>query len=161
MNPHERHSFQPSIAGEGRLRKGRGLGWLFAVGSSALITACIAAADKGPTDTACPSSESFPIVSQLMERRCGTLDCHGQPGRSMRIYGRYGLRKPTTTPQDGYVSGGLAPTTAEEMNANLDSTCGVEPEKMAAVVAGRSNAARRLDRSGSRNKPPVAAVKPG
>lgn len=126
----------PSPSSERRTRGERAIGWLFAVGFSALVTACIAAADKAQTDTACPSAVDFPVVSQLLERRCGTLDCHGQPGRSLRIYGRYGLRRPTKTPQDGYVSGGLAPTTAEEMNANLFSTCGVEPEKMAAVVAG-------------------------
>ena len=31
-------------------------------------------------------------VSRLLEKRCGTLDCHGQVGRSLRLYGQFGLR---------------------------------------------------------------------
>ena len=31
-------------------------------------------------------------VEPVLERACGTLDCHGQVGRPLRIYGQYGLR---------------------------------------------------------------------
>ena len=31
-------------------------------------------------------------VDNYLRRRCGTLDCHGQPGRAYRIYGREGFR---------------------------------------------------------------------
>ena len=31
-------------------------------------------------------------VDPYLQRRCGTLDCHGQPGRAYRIYGFTGFR---------------------------------------------------------------------
>ena len=33
-------------------------------------------------------------VSKFLERRCGTLDCHGQGGRPLRLYSGRGLRLP-------------------------------------------------------------------
>lgn len=58
--------------------------------------------DPGPgcVTTACPpfdpnaADDSFVIVSEVLERRCGTLDCHGQAARPLRIYGNAGLRRP-------------------------------------------------------------------
>lgn len=104
------------------------------------VAACISDADKGPHSGECPTTENFPMVSQVFERRCGTLDCHGQPGRSFRVYGRTGLRlvNPDDTSGDD-VSGGLVPTTEAELDQNYHSACGLEPEKMAAVVAGKAD----------------------
>ncbi len=124
------------VSSSSRLRVLAGLA--LGVASTALFFGCIAPADYGPEKNGCPSSEEFPLVSQLVERRCGTLDCHGQPGRSLRIYGRYGLRKPSKVDSPSYVPGGLTPTTQEELDANYHSLCGLEPEKMADVVAKKA-----------------------
>ncbi|HMY19116.1 MAG TPA: hypothetical protein PKA58_22475 [Polyangium sp.] len=74
----------------------------------------------------CPNKDVFvQNVSPFLERRCGTLDCHGQPTRPMRIYGQLGLRHPAET----NVSGG-APTTQAELDANYAAVCYLDPEAM-------------------------------
>ncbi len=71
-------------------------------------------------------------VNDYMERRCGTLDCHGQPGRAYRVYSRFGLR--VFNPDAGIVSG-VQPTTDQEILYNFQSLIGVQPELMRRVVA--------------------------
>jgi hypothetical protein len=71
---------------------------------------------------------SFPPVSAFLDHRCGSLDCHGQWGRNLRILGHEGLR---LDPAD--IPGG-SPTTAAEIAANYDSVVGLEPEMMRVVV---------------------------
>ena len=104
-----------------------------------LPAGCISDEDRGPELNACPSDADFPIVSQLVERRCGTLDCHGDGSRSFRVYGQYGLRLPKDNPEPEYKPGGLIGTTDDERFANLHSACALEPEEMAAVVAGKED----------------------
>lgn len=78
----------------------------------------------------CPSREVFTTyVSPMMERRCGTLDCHGGDQRWMRLYGELGLRHP----QELNRSGGDA-TTPRELEANYRSVCSIEPEKVTEVT---------------------------
>lgn len=84
---------------------------------------------------------SFRPVSAVLERRCGTLDCHGQPARPLRIFGQYGLRR--YEPADSmnvenyaeYYSGGKEPTTLAELEDNYRSILGLEPELTAKVYA--------------------------
>lgn len=78
--------------------------------------------------------DSFRPVSAVMERRCGTLDCHGAPGRPLRIYGQPGLRKPVEERDPDYYPGGLAPTTEDELLDNYRSMVGLEPEIMVRVI---------------------------
>jgi len=78
--------------------------------------------------------------SLFLERRCGTLDCHGQPGRPLRIYGSRGLRLPDDA---GNVPGGLA-TTKDEQYANWQATISVEPEILSVVVFEGGAAPERL-----------------
>jgi hypothetical protein len=78
-----------------------------------------------------PDRASFPAVSDLLDHRCGTLDCHGVTYRNLRIYGREGLRlaatdRPTSKP---------GTTTVAEYDATFQSLVGLEPELMGAVVA--------------------------
>ncbi len=72
-------------------------------------------------------------VSRLLERRCGTLDCHGQIGRPLRIYGEYGLRYYDPT-SDVMNQPGTAPTTELEYQANYQAVIGLQPELMTLVV---------------------------
>ena len=86
------------------------------------------------TEGDCPPLADFKKVSPLLESRCGTLDCHGQTTRPLRLYGQYGLRL-----EDGSISGNLnQPTTEAEIAANHRSVCGLEPEKLSLVVAGEA-----------------------
>jgi hypothetical protein len=74
-------------------------------------------------------------VSRLLERRCGSLDCHGQLGRPLRIYGEYGLR----LVQDGSFRPGVEPTSEEEYSANFAAVIGLQPEVMSQVVARKES----------------------
>ena len=66
----------------------------------------------------------------VFERRCGSLDCHGQLPRGLRIYGANGLRLPNDA---GLVPGGGA-TTPAEIAANYDSIVGLQPDQMNAFL---------------------------
>jgi hypothetical protein len=75
-----------------------------------------------------PSRADFPVVADSMQLSCGTLDCHGQVGRNMRLYGRYGLRlDPTYDPL-------TEQTSDAEYDATFASVVGLEPEAMSNVV---------------------------
>jgi hypothetical protein len=69
-------------------------------------------------------------VSRVLEKRCGTLDCHGQVGRALRIYGVDGLRfeQPDSTAEPGQGA-----TTQLELEANYQSVIGLQPEIMTLV----------------------------
>jgi hypothetical protein len=114
--------------------------WLSPVGVVGFVSAMVVACIPEPliTDATCPPLEDFKKVSPLLERRCGTLDCHGQASRPLRIYGQYGLRlKPDDVNDPDLYSGNLDhPTTPIEVEANYRAVCGLEPEKMSQVVAG-------------------------
>ena len=94
-----------------------------------VLPACASAPDgNARIAIVAPSAASFPAVATFLEQRCGTLDCHGQAGRSLRLYGFVGLRlDPTDVP------GGRA-TTTDEIDADYQSVVGLEPEILAAVV---------------------------
>ncbi|EYF04335.1 hypothetical protein [Chondromyces apiculatus] len=97
----------------------------------------------------CPPADpvNFRRVSEMLEFRCGTLDCHGNTFRPLRIYGRNGLRRPENLTIDGslpedsgldaatqypnYHTGGSVETTTTEMMENARSLCGLEPERIA------------------------------
>lgn len=113
-------------------------------------SACVSADDKAPEDFKCPSKAAFTgvlpdaggsvlSVSAYLERRCGTLDCHGSTFRPMRIYGRVGLRNPA----EDNVTGGK-PTTLAELDANYGAVCGVEPEKMSQAESDFGASAEKL-----------------
>lgn len=71
-------------------------------------------------------------VDAYLQRRCGTLDCHGQPGRAYRLYGFGGLRDDT---EDAGLVSGQQPTTEDEIRANFDAAVAVEPEEMSRLIA--------------------------
>ncbi len=111
--------------------------------SGMLGSACKVDAGKYEVLSCPPSSrEVFQVVSTVLERRCGTLDCHGTQGRALRIYGQYGLRRPepegspNVQSYDDYYTGGQEPTTDAELADNAASVCALEPEKMALVRDG-------------------------
>jgi hypothetical protein len=72
-------------------------------------------------------------VSRVLEIRCGSLDCHGQVGRALRIYGEFGLRFVEGDADNQPGSGG---TTDTEYEANYQSVIGLQPEYMTLVYEG-------------------------
>lgn len=115
----------------------------------AALVACSNVEAEGSIEVPCPPIGdpqaadplgSFRPVSTLLEQRCGTLDCHGQEPRPLKIYGRIGLRAPDDSIEEPdaseYYSGGELATTDYEIELNYRSTCGLEPEKLALVLTG-------------------------
>ena len=81
-------------------------------------------------------------VDSYIQRRCGTLDCHGQEGRAFRVYGRQGFRL-YTVDDGGLVSGGQA-TSDDEIRANYEAAVALEPEEMSRVMASQGTNPNRL-----------------
>jgi hypothetical protein len=69
-----------------------------------------------------PARASFNPVHDMLQTTCGTLDCHGQIGRNLRLYGARGLR---LDPKDNSAEN---PTTAGEYDQSYWSIIGLEPE---------------------------------
>jgi hypothetical protein len=80
----------------------------------------------------------FPPLGAFLIRRCGTVDCHGQVGRNLRLYGRDGLR----LDPHGLTNG--SPTSADEYEADYRSVVALEPEIMAEVVHDHGKNPERL-----------------
>jgi hypothetical protein len=85
-----------------------------------------------------PSPVDFDSVAVTLDSHCGSLDCHGKPGRNFRLYGYSGRR---LDPKD--VPGGL-PTTPKESGVDYCSATGLEPELMAEVLAAHGTRPERL-----------------
>ncbi len=93
------------------------------VGAIAFVAvACSVSSEPKAFDA--PTSDNFRYVSDMLGARCGSLDCHGQPGRNLRLYGKFGLRLASSD-----ISGGKQSTPAEH-DANYASVIALEPELM-------------------------------
>jgi hypothetical protein len=118
----------------------------FGVVLASVLVAC-ADLEPGVQDIISPPFDPlvFRSFSAVMERRCGTLDCHGHVSRPLRIYGQYGLRRyepegsPNVENYAEYYSGGKEPTTLTELEDNYRSICALEPELVAQVYAKKSS----------------------
>lgn len=78
------------------------------------------------------SDESFTPVANYLGQRCGTLDCHGQPGRNLRVWSCTGMRLDSeSTPASC-----AEPTTEDEYQATYRSLVGLEPQVMTTVYTG-------------------------
>jgi hypothetical protein len=104
-----------------------------------LVLAC--AGPNDPTEhLQAPTRERFEFVSDMLGARCGSLDCHGQVGRSLRLYSRTGLRRdPAAFPDiDAAV-----PSDAE-VEDNYRAAISLEPEVLALVVRDQGANPERL-----------------
>ena len=119
-------------------------GWLpFSVAAVAMVAllGCSAPpSDATVTQPLLPDMASFPYVGELLEHRCGTLDCHGSVYRNLRIYGDEGLRYSSAdrpcVPQE---------TTPAEFSQDYGSVVGLQPEVMNQVMADHGADPERLD----------------
>jgi hypothetical protein len=82
-------------------------------------------------------------VDTYLQRRCGTLDCHGQPGRAYRLYGFTGFRLYNL---DAGLISGVQPTRDEEIRANYEALVSLEPEEMSRVIAKQGGEKQDLER---------------
>ena len=115
-------------------------------GAACLIGAAVSCAsipdDQRYTAVLAPDFQTFhDQIDPYIEKQCGTLDCHGQPGRGFRVYGFRGLRLYAN--EAGLVPG-LQVTTQEEITANFYALISVEPEEMSRVVARNGQDADQL-----------------
>ena len=119
--------------------------WIACAAMSAFTTLVGCEESSGTVPTVCPDAQLFEeAVSPYLERRCGSLDCHGQDTRPMRVVGQYGLRREVEVGEGGgNVSGGRK-TTEAEFAANLQAVCALEPERMAEAIAKYGASVDRL-----------------
>lgn len=108
--------------------------------SVASLVAC-SGVDKGEIDRKVASTRGTPGsfrtngVSRVIEKRCGSLDCHGSTARNLRVYSSSGLR----LPNDAGVAVGAGDTTLDEITANYQSLMTLEPEATNEVVSNNGD----------------------
>jgi hypothetical protein len=104
---------------------------LFFLGSS--LAACSVTQARIGVDAPPEDQFSTQGVGDYLDHRCGTLDCHGQPGRNLRIWGCFGMR---LDPKDisSCITG--TQTTMAEHHATYRSLVGLEPAVMSEVEQG-------------------------
>jgi hypothetical protein len=115
-------------------------GWLVAFLSLAACEGIVVTpgADRPGAPLMAPERATFNPVADVLQASCGTLDCHGQVGRSLRLYGGRGLRlSPDGNSADD-------PTTRDEYDQSYFSVIGLEPELMSAVMAAHGAHPDRL-----------------
>ncbi len=113
---------------------------LAAAGAAAIGTGCSSPDPTATVDPIGPDRAQFDLVSPVLSRRCGSIDCHGSPFRNMRVYGFAGLRLGPEAKQPDF------PTrnTADEVQATYESVVGLEPEVMREVVQAGGAGVERL-----------------
>jgi hypothetical protein len=114
---------------------------------ASMLVACQAIVDPPPGLTPrpdqssallAPSRATFNPVDDVLQVSCGTLDCHGQPGRSLRLYGGRGLRL------SAMGNSADDPTTPAEYDESYFSVIGLEPEILSQVVGDQGRRPERL-----------------
>ena len=105
--------------------------FVLAAAACALLACNIPSSNETYTQTTLPDQASFPPVSAMLAVHCGSLDCHGNVARNLRIYGSAGLRfSPNDQP--------FLPlcNTSDEASQDYTSVVGLEPAQIDAVAAG-------------------------
>jgi hypothetical protein len=75
-----------------------------------------------------PARAGYEPVADALILTCGTLDCHGQRGRNLRLFGNHGVRLAAKDDPGG------APTSPAEYDADYWSLIGLEPETLDLVM---------------------------
>jgi hypothetical protein len=107
-----------------------------ALGLSSAIASCSSVPPDARIGVSAPdgSETAFGPVGDFVGHRCGTLDCHGQMGRNLRIWSCDGMRLADADTSGCGLSGSF--TTPEEHQATYRSLVGLEPTVMSVVVQG-------------------------
>lgn len=106
-----------------------------------ILAAVAGAACSSPNSDArigvdAPDRTQFPPVGDLVGHRCGSLDCHGQTGRNLQIFGCEGMRLDANDVPGCRAAGGKD-TTDAEYDATYRSIVALEPAVMSDVVANK------------------------
>lgn len=101
-----------------------------------LLGACAGPAERDER-RAVPGQAGFALVSGALGVHCGSLDCHGQVGRSLRLYSQAGLRL------EAYPSL-VIPVSDAEVLADYQSVVSLEPEQLALVLRDHGADPERL-----------------
>jgi len=108
---------------------------LLSLVTGGLALGCASTPDDGTTPsvavTGLDRAQYEALVQPVVERRCGSLDCHGKLPRGLRVYGMNSLR----LPNDAGLVVAIGKTTSEEAQATYASIVGLEPEKTSAFAA--------------------------
>jgi hypothetical protein len=101
--------------------------------------ACSEAPSDARIGVLAPSNaeDVFGPVAEYLGHRCGTIDCHGNSHRNLRIYSCQGLRFSNLDVVECSRSRGGRATTPDEHQATFRSLVSLEPTLMSEVVAGR------------------------
>jgi hypothetical protein len=105
----------------------------------AVALACSSPSPDATVQETAPSAASFAPLGLVLIQACGTIDCHGQVGRNLRLYGNTGLRLSASA-----VPTSLTPTTADELSEDFASVIGLEPEILSQVIADQGADPERL-----------------
>jgi len=101
---------------------------------------CSGPSDAQRTPFTPPPRAGFEPVSDMLQARCGSLDCHGQVARNLRLYGVNGLR---LLPSDLPGTEGDTTTPAEH-DRDYAAAVALEPEIIDQVVREGGNDPGRL-----------------
>ena len=106
----------------------------FAIAFFVLVSGCASNPDDSRAPSLVVADLDEPTYDQLvqpvLERHCGSVDCHGKLPRGLRVYGMDGLR----LPNDAGLVAGSGATSRQEMRATYLSVMGLQPELMDAFV---------------------------
>ncbi len=128
---------------ERRARVGAAI--VFSLVTAGIVVACASSPDPTAVTNIYTSQNAFldfagsgsnKGVQGMLANKCGTLDCHGSLGRSLRIFSQYGLR---LVDDAGDIPGGPGATTEAEIFANYTSAISVQPELTSKVFYGRED----------------------
>jgi|SRR4051812_48573689 hypothetical protein len=104
------------------------LSMLLVMAAASLSCVGVVGGDAPTFALSAPPRAGFENVADAMQPSCGTLDCHGQQDRNLRLFGGRGLRlDPATNSSDG-------DTAPAEYEANYWSVIALEPELLATVT---------------------------
>lgn len=108
---------------------------LFGSALLALATSSCSGPANGRTEFNGPSVDTFKPVADMLGKRCGTLDCHGNINRNMRIYSYRGLRLDPSDMSGGNLMTGKGLVTSDaEYQATYTSVLTLEPELMGKIL---------------------------
>jgi hypothetical protein len=121
--------------------------WSFAASCLLASAAAAVGCSFAPSDARIgidePSFQAFTAgapssAADFLDKRCGSLDCHGNPQRNLQFWGCWGQRLPDADSSLPVVPGcraaGGVNTTSLEFAASFRSLVGLEPAVMSTVV---------------------------
>jgi hypothetical protein len=87
-------------------------------------------------------------VGDVLARRCGSLDCHGQPGRNFQVFHVWGMRLAPNAVAGGAIADGGDPKSFKTSDAEYDATyrslVALEPALMSQIVAQQGHGVEAL-----------------